>query len=697
MKKRVIGCLVVIISLLSMPVLAQETQGMPFLFYERYQAEEILPTLPLTAEALVWIPAEAERGGTIIGNYPQSNTVDSFNFEIRNGGCPRLYVIDDEKNTSVISFNEVHLPSNTWVHVAIVLDPVDNTASCYLDGVRIQTLSDVVYPMDVKIDVPLCLGGDLRDKSDLEYNAEYFKGKISYVALYRDQRTEAELAVDARSDFPAIDDMLAGYTPRLNADGTTPDVIADLSENGNDMVCLKAFVDVPAVEDYDYAFAVIGDTQYQNDQYPDVFFGLYDWIAEHAKEQKIAFVFGLGDITDRSSSEEWERAKTVIHQLDGVVPYSLVRGNHDTKEMFQKTFSMSEYQNVIAGSYDGSMLNTYQTFCVNGVDYLTLTLEYNPLVDVLKWADEVVAQHPNHRVIITTHDYIGDDAELSTAGEKIWENLVKKHPNIELVLNGHHGEDAIQFSQLKGDHGNVVTAMMINSQYKDLTFDGLGMVTMLYVSDHGKNVQLRHYSTAKKQYYRAVNQFDFVLNPDEIKIQFEDIAGHWGEPYILSMASKELIKGKSRTIFEPDSRITRAEFLTMALNTAGIETTNGESYTDVTMKSWFSPAIATAKKLGLIDERMVLEDYFYPDNDITREEMTAIIAKFCEVKNLTVPTGHTVIFTDRALFSDWTAPYIEKAAAMGVITGNPDGTFFPQGNATRAEAAVIFSRLLDLL
>lgn len=298
------------------------------------------------------------------------------------------------------------------------------------------------------------------------------------------------------------------------------------------------------------------------------------------------------------------------------------------------------------------MLNTYQTFCVNGVDYLTLTLEYNPLVDVLKWADEVVTQHPNHRVIITTHDYIGSDAELSTAGEKIWENLVKKHSNIELVLNGHHREDAIQFSQLKGEYGNVVTAMMINSQYKDLTFDGLGMVTMLYVSDNGKNIQLRHYSTAKKQYYRMVNQFDFVLSPDEIKIQFEDIAGHWGEPYILQMAKKELIKGKTKTSFEPDSRITRAEFLTMALNVAGVTMINGESYTDVAMKSWFSPAIATAKSMGLIDERMVSDDRFYPDIDITREEMTAIIVKLCEAQNLTVSDEHTVHFTDNALFSD---------------------------------------------
>ena len=54
-------------------------------------------------------------------------------------------------------------------------------------------------------------------------------------------------------------------------------------------------------------------------------------------------------------------------------------------------------------------------------------------------------------------------------------------------------------------------------------------------------------------------------------------------------------------------------------------------------------------------------------------------------------------FSDAATFSAWASASVGKAVALGVVTGNPDGTFNARGNATRAEAAVIFSRLRDKL
>ena len=45
----------------------------------------------------------------------------------------------------------------------------------------------------------------------------------------------------------------------------------------------------------------------------------------------------------------------------------------------------------------------------------------------------------------------------------------------------------------------------------------------------------------------------------------------------------------------------------------------------------------------------------------------------------------------------WATPYIGKAVALGVITGDPNGFFNAHDNATRAEAAVIFCRFLSLL
>ncbi len=184
---------------------------------------------------------------------------------------------------------------------------------------------------------------------------------------------------------------------------------------------------------------------------------------------------------------------------------------------------------------------------------------------------------------------------------------------------------------------------------------------------------------------------------EKIEVNFADVEGHWGKDYIVPLAEKGIIKGKSETTFEPDSNITRAEFLTLALNVAGIEATAGEAYADVDAGAWFANTVATAKALGLIDENMTLDGNFYPDNNITRQEMTSVIVKLYESQKSAAQAGDVSVFTDNASFSAWATDSIGKAVALGVVTGNPDGTFNALGNATRAEAAVIFSRVLNLL
>ncbi|MBO4953847.1 MAG: S-layer homology domain-containing protein, partial [Clostridia bacterium] len=62
-----------------------------------------------------------------------------------------------------------------------------------------------------------------------------------------------------------------------------------------------------------------------------------------------------------------------------------------------------------------------------------------------------------------------------------------------------------------------------------------------------------------------------------------------------------------------------------------------------------------------------------------------------------VKTAEISHFTDRATFSDWAVAPIAKAVNLGLVAGNPDGSFNAKGNATRAEAAVIMFRLLKLL
>lgn len=279
-------------------------------------------------------------------------------------------------------------------------------------------------------------------------------------------------------------------------------------------------------ENYAYSFSVIGDTQVVSYAHPENMSNIYDYVVENVEENKTAHVFGLGDITDASAYREWDVAKTEIGKLDGVVQYSLLRGNHDSIGRFNETFGeKSPYATQYIDRYSIGYANTVHEFSAGLLDYLVVTLDYGAADEVLEWANGVIEAYPNHNVIISTHSYTAADggfvdwnACAYNSGEDIWNKLVKKHENIVLVLSGHVTEKNydIVFGEERGDNGNLIRRLMVNPQGLDVHAGATGMVAELYFSADGKNVDVQYYSTVRKQYYRvAQNHFSFTLNTIE--------------------------------------------------------------------------------------------------------------------------------------------------------------------------------------
>ena len=52
-------------------------------------------------------------------------------------------------------------------------------------------------------------------------------------------------------------------------------------------------------------------------------------------------------------------------------------------------------------------------------------------------------------------------------------------------------------------------------------------------------------------------------------------------------------------------------------------------------------------------------------------------------------------FSDKAAIADWAKAAVDTASSVGLISGMGDGTFSPEANATRAQAASIVKRLLE--
>ena len=288
------------------------------------------------------------------------------------------------------------------------------------------------------------------------------------------------------------------------------------------------------ITDYSYSFAVVGDTQIVTRYNPNKFAYIYDWIRENAKSKNIKWTFGLGDITDKNTDDEYRLARACMKTLDGVVPYSFVAGNHDYNSGFNKFFSYDEFGKTVDGTFDGTMTSTYKKFKVGDVKYLALNLEIGPHDNVLEWANKIVEDNPDYNVIVSTHAYLNNDGKTldasnpespsnyggdyyigSNNGDDIWNKLIKKHRNIVLVLSGHIESPDIVMTKAQGDNGNTVTQMLINPQGVDMDTVGIGsvgMVAMLYFSQDGKGVDVEWYSTIQDKYLSNKSCFHTELD-----------------------------------------------------------------------------------------------------------------------------------------------------------------------------------------
>lgn len=529
--------LILTFSLFSLTTSAAPT-GTTFTAEDVYRTNKPFAEDVRTVEATFTMPTayatNGERAGSIFSNFVGTTTA-CISVEIYTNGNPRVYTVYQDKNGSRQSshvFDQVNVATGKKVHLAITIDPNTKTMKCYVDGVLKQTLNPTFVSPTCLTTNPVHLAG-----TPASGNAHYFKGTLYSVSIYKDIRTATEIASDKNSSVDTNDsNLIAAY--ELSG---LPASFKDLSKNGYNAINpsqVNWLDEKEPVTDFDYSFVAIGDTQNVSHYHPEKMATIYDWVVNNIAKKKIKFVMGLGDIIDwyqNDPSGEWNNVAAAIKKMDGKVPYSLCRGNHDGVADFNKYFPYSEYKNTVGGTYDNtSILNSWRKFEINGIKYLLFTLNYSPDDNVLKWASDIIAQNPKYNVIITTHMYLnkngttldGSEQYAPSAssgathgpndGDDIWDKLISKHDNIVLVLSGHVPSDRVVLAQTKGKNGTVVSQMLIDPSGMDKGNNPTGMVAILHFSNNGSRVTVEYYSTIRDQYYMAENQFSFdiaVIDP----------------------------------------------------------------------------------------------------------------------------------------------------------------------------------------
>ncbi len=423
-----------------------------------------------------------------------------------------------------------------WVDIAVVRDG-DSHINFYIDGEFVAKSNETVSNMTAP-KTAYCIGADAS-------GGQIFAGRIADVRVWEDARTADEIRDNRTEKKAGIRDN--GFNKN------TQGLLGSWYLAGNIQYVMETMPDVsryentvvfkgPRADDWvDYTIPEeIGDDYWTVVFVPDIqnltdsVGGKWDyvntweqmgqWIADNIEKENIQHVISAGDSTWANSDVQYVNALLGFERFMNLVSWSANIGNHDyagnaadrNSTRYQQYFGLDTVQGsaaatTYAGYFEDSegkttTENSYYRFNVNDKNWMIVQLEYNPRASVLTWAKEVVNNHANDNVILTTHSYLNGTGAQTNEGNTIW-NALKDCTNIKMILCGHahNGTGAVVERIETNSNGDAVPALMINAQDLDsgdgnrevpsyYTTKPLGMLGILRFSKDGSKVALQYYS-----------------------------------------------------------------------------------------------------------------------------------------------------------------------------------------------------------
>ncbi|MCL6662103.1 SwmB domain-containing protein [Paenibacillus amylolyticus] len=191
-----------------------------------------------------------------------------------------------------------------------------------------------------------------------------------------------------------------------------------------------------------------------------------------------------------------------------------------------------------------------------------------------------------------------------------------------------------------------------------------------------------------------------TIVPVTHSVSYQDTSSHWAGAVIKELSSKWIIGATNGSYYGPNQKITRAEFAELVAKGLGLkgDQTAARRFRDIRGGDLTSAYIGAAAEAGIITGNT--DGTFKPESEITREQMAIMMVRAMNYGGKTVSLQSSVTST-LSKFKDsnkiQSKDSVAKAVQEGIIQGMTARTFEPQGNATRAQAAVMLKRVLDKL
>ena len=234
------------------------------------------------------------------------------------------------------------------------------------------------------------------------------------------------------------------------------------------------------------------------------------------------------------------------------------------------------------------------------------------------------------------------------------------------------------------------------------TFDG-------WYSDKALKTAYDFSAKVTKSFTLYAKWTEKATEPDKPTDPVEPTAPEWKNPFtdvkksdwfytnVEYAVNNKLMNGTTATTFAPSENLTRAMLIAILYRAEGEPAVNKSiPFSDVAVNAYYANAVIWAQQNGIVNG--VTENEFAPDDNITREQIAAIMFRFAKYKGYDVSVGEStniLSYTDARDVSEYTVSAMQYAVGSGLMNGKTESTINPLDNATRAEIAAILQRFIE--
>lgn len=369
----------------------------------------------------------------------------------------------------------------------------------------------------------------------------------------------------------------------------------------------------------------------------------------------------------------------------------------------------AEIRNMVLAKADVSVTDLADNWYKVGNDVIDAVFDKD---DVISGATIISKQNDGTGTTVTV------DKDLVNIGPKN-EIYLKNGQAVVMELTGNYASVQVGMRSLTGAavtyQINSETAKTMNSTV-DMYYPVKLVGNMLVIRNTSENDEILALTRLKVTSATAATTNDSGVipqtTPEAIRYamalmrgidvpQFTDVPENaWYHDYVYDLVYRGVVNGMTATTYEPEGKLTRAQFVKLlACSLADAETLKTyegqHPFTD-SEGHWAEAYIAWAKDKGIVEGVSATE--FDPEAPITREQMATIFGRYALKQGIELPKSDNAAgsFPDADKISEYAREFVELMRIAGILNGYEDGTFRPQGNATRAEAAKLFSLFLSI-